>query len=311
MTTRAPAILPGSLQQWRAARRELITASDAAAILGVDPHRGPLAVYAEKVGGVETEETLPMARGRRFEEVIAQEYVEQTRRAVIAQRKWEISIHPDVPWLGATLDRVVASASGAPDPLGDPASEGPLQIKMALGSAAEWKEDPPLGYVIQVQVEIACFRARWGALCALVGAGPLKTHDLKRDDDFMSAALPKLEAFRWAVEHRVPPPADALAGTTSAIRRLWPRDDGETVALTREDLPVVREWERAREREAEAEKAAQLGDNKLRARLGTAAFGALPDGSYLSLKTVEREGYLVQPTRYRTLKRFWPKLLTR
>jgi hypothetical protein len=226
-------------------------------------------------------------------------------------RPWEISIHPNIPWLGATLDRIVVATPAAPDPLGGCCSGGPLQIKMALGSASEWKDEPPLGYVIQVQIEMACCGADWGALCALVGPGPLKVHDLKFAPAFFESALPKLDAFRQCVERREPPAADALPETSNAIRKLWSQDNGGTVALDHAGLNLVRAWERAGQAVANAEKEQKLFENLLRARMGGAAFGMLPDGSYVSLLTTERDGYTVEPTRYRTLRRFWPRLLTR
>lgn len=308
----APAIVPDSEEQWRAIRRELVTASDAAAILGADTHRGPLSVYADKVSGIEQEDRLPMRRGRRFEAAIADEYGEQMRRPVEPLRAFEISLHPDLPWLGATLDRLTLGTLQAPDPFGGCDTRGPLQIKMAIGSASEWsEEDPPLRFVIQVQIEMACYGARWGSLCALTGPGPLKVHDLERDDAFLAEAIPRLEEFRDRVRRREPPPADALPETARALSRLWPADDGSTVLLDRAALDTVNRWEAAQAREQKAAAEAAAATNELHRRLGPAAFGSLPDGSYLSLKTTRRGGYTVKPARYRTLRHFWPRLLRR
>jgi len=47
-----PAILASERDRWLARRRELVTASDVPAILGEDPHRGPLAVWAAKIGAI-------------------------------------------------------------------------------------------------------------------------------------------------------------------------------------------------------------------------------------------------------------------
>ena len=287
-----------------------MTASDCAAIIGEDPRRGPLAVWASKVGDVEAVETRPMVRGRRFEGAIADEYGDQTGRPVGSLPEYEITRHPDIPWLGATLDRVTRGTVAAPDPLGETAatSDAPLQIKMAIGSAAEWKDEPPLGYVVQVQVEMACYGAPWGALAALVGPGPLATVDFVRDDTFLAALVPQLERFRWHVEKRIPPEADGKPGTSAAVRLLWSGEDGSTVPLDAAALDLTTRWEQAKDRVEAAGETAEEIENKLRARIGGASFGALPDGRFLTLRLTERKGYTVGPTKFRALRVMRPRI---
>ena len=301
----APAILDPRAA-WLARRRELVTASDAASILGAG-RRSPFAVWAEKVGEIETEDNVDMARGQRFEGVIADEYALQTGRPVFTPAdEHEITIHPDLPWLGATLDRRTL------DPTMPAArGEGPLQIKMAIGSARDWKDEPPLGYLVQVQIESACSRSLWGALAALVGPGPLKVVDLERDDAFLRVAIPRLEEFHWRVVNRRPPEADGSASTTAALKALYGAEDGGTVELDAAALADVEAWE-AHDIlvQAEAEQA-EAARNRLRARLGGASFGRLPDGTFLSLNVTKRRGYTpapVAPTTYRTLRRVFPRM---
>ncbi len=313
----APAIVRNPREQWLQARRELVTASDVAAIIGEDPRRGALAVYAAKVGDVETAETVAMRRGRRFEAAIADDYADQTGRPVSSLGEYEITRHPDIPWLGATLDRLTGGSPSTPGPSGETVLESrmgrvvgtvPLQIKMAIGSAREWKDEPPLHYVVQVQTEMACYGAAWGALAALVGPGPLAAVDLVRDDAFFAALVPQLERFRWHVEKRIPPPADATPGTSKAIRLLWAGEDGATLPLGDEELALVTSWEQAKARVAAAKETSDLIENQLRARLQTASFGALPDGRFLTLKLTKRDGYEVKPTSFRTLRVMSPRI---
>jgi predicted phage-related endonuclease len=309
----APAIVHDARSQWLLARREIIGASDVAAIIGEDPRRGPLAVYAAKVGDIEAVETVPMRRGRRFERAIGEEYGDQTGRAVGPGPEYEIRRHPTIPWLGATLDALTAPSPAMPSPLPDWPERGlvPLQIKMAIGSGSEWKDEPPLGYVVQCQIEAACADVTWSALAGLVGPGPLATFDLVRDDGFFAALVPQLERFRWHVERRVPPEADGKPGTSAAIRRLWAGEDGETVPLDAEAERLVSEWETAGVREAAAKATGDELENRLRARLGSASFGALPDGRFLTLRKTARKGYTVGPTEYRVLRVMRPRLRKR
>ncbi len=299
----APAIVHDEEQQWLLEGREIVTASEAAAIIGADERRGALAVWASKTGGVETIETLPMRRGRRLEAIIVEEYGEQTGRPVEPWPRFKRLRHPTVPFIGATLDATTL--------LG--AITIPLEAKSALGSAREWGDEPPLGYQCQAQLQSQCFGSPAAAIAGLVGPGPLKTYDLDRDDAFFAALLPLLERFMWHVRNHIPPEADGLPGTTAAIRRLWSTADGQTIPLDREALTLTEEWEAAQARGAAAAATAQELENKLRRLLGSASFGALADGTYLALQVTNVRGYTktVKPTSYRRLRRFRPRLRRR
>jgi putative phage-type endonuclease len=307
----APAIL-SPRESWLAARRELVTASDAGAILGVDPRRGPLAVYAEKVGGLEVEDSAPMKWGRRLEDAIAEGYAEETGRPVEAPPLFEITRHPSIPWLGATLDRRTQGSEKSPAPVPE-SGQAPLQLKaVSEWKRKEWDEEPPLGYQIQVQIEMACAQARWGSLCAFVGiTQPPAWSDLLPNEAFLNRAIPLLEQFRLCVLRGTPPEADGLEGTSEAIRELWSDGNGETVPLDDEALALVKKWEGAKDSGKKAEDLKKETENKLRLRIGAASFGRLPDGSVLTLKKTKRAGYVTEPTEYRVLRRWWPKLLRR
>ena len=315
----APAIVRDRREAWLAERRRLVTASDCAAILGEDARRSPLQVYIEKVHEFEVEETLPMRRGRRLEATIANEYQDQTGRPVASVPEYELLFHPDLEWLAATLDRKTLATEAEPDPFGRvdvgpnavSRAPAPLQIKYALGTPSHWKDEPPLAYAVQVAIETACAGAEWGALCGMVDAGPLRVFDLPRNDAFLEVALPRLEEFHWRVQNKKPPEADGLPGTSEAIKRLWCSEDGTTIPLDRAALEMVEALDQAKLREGGAHQTVEELGNKLRARLGSASFGALPDGTYLDLNEVKTKGHTVKPTKYRVLKRRWPRIRRR
>lgn len=289
-------LLHSPREAWLARRRELVTASDVAAILGADERRSAFSVWASKVGDVPFEDSIDMARGRRFEAVIGEEYAIQTGRPVYPKADpFEIAIHPDYPFIGATLDMQTARDDGG--------ETAPLQIKMAIGSARAWREEPPTGYLVQVQIEIACSCATWGALCALVGPGPLKTVDLERDDAFLAVALPKLEEFHWRIQTRTPPEADGSESTTAALRALYRIEDGLTVELGAEAQADADAWDvHSLEVEAELNRM-NAAKNRLRAAIGEATWGRLPDGSYVEWKA--------NKLGQRRLRRFWPSRRSR
>lgn len=243
-----------------------------------------------------------MRRGRRYQSVIAEDYAEQTGRRVEPWPEYVLERHPDIPWLGATLDALTCEPEDA--------RAWPLELKMAIGSGRDWKDDAPLAYQAQAQVQAACIGAPGASLAGLVGPGPLSVHDYELDEEFLAAAIPTLERFWFQhVLTKTPPPADAKPGTSAAVRRLWPRDDGTTIALgDTELLDLVAEWEEAKQVIKDAKEQADARENELRARIGDATYGALADGSLLKLATVRRKGHTVEPTTYRTLRHERPRL---
>ncbi len=306
----APAIVHSAREQWLAERQKGVGASELAAILGVDPRRGPLSVYAEKVAGrLSEEEESWLAFGRDVEGAIAKGYEHKTGRIVRDLGAYEIVRHPSLPILGATLDRRQDGSARYPTPAGA-SGEGALELKaVGFHKAHEWAEDPPLFFVVQLQAQMGCAVLEWGSLGALFGgisiADPV---DLVPNAPFMDAALAAVERFWWHVDNRVPPGADAKPETREAIRRLWPKDDGETVPLDTTALDLVAKWENLKLARDTAKDAAEGLENQLRALIGAASFASLPDGSLLSLTMTERAGYTVAPTSYRTLRHKTPRI---
>lgn len=296
--------------EWLAVRREGIGASEWAAILGVDPRKGPLAVYAEKLG-YQQEDAMVLRRGRRLEPVIADEYATETGRPVVNPGAHSVARSSLLPYLTATLDRLTAGSTKTPGPVPDPALV-PLELKALLGPhyRSEWEDDgSPVWYEIQLQAQMFVTGAEWGSLGGLVGLSePIAVRDHRRNDAFISAALPRLEEFWLRVQRRQPPPADGLPGTTEAVRKLWGRENGQTVALEPGALALVEAWERASLGKARAIQERDRLDNDIRALLGNATFGALADGSFVTLRTVEKAEHIVHATKYRQVRRYWPKL---
>lgn len=287
----APEVLTRA--EWLAKRRELITASDVAAILGEDVFgRSQLSVYAEKVEGVELVPTVRMRRGIRLEPYIAGEYAEVTGRPVFGAGELALVVHPSIPWLAATLDRRTEGSelSPAPATLEMPGRivQVPLELKavLDLGHAREWEgEAAPIGYEIQLQVQCQCTATSWGSLAGFVPhVDELAVRDRLRDDAFFAAALPVLEEFHERLVQRRPPEADDSPASARAVRLLWGRGDGETVALDQDALDKADAWEAATGGRLSTERLERELDTKLRQRLGGATFGALPDGSYIELR---------------------------
>ena len=302
----SPAIIHTDREQWLMRRREGVGASEVAAILGFDPSRDALSVYAEKIGVLEVEETPLMRWGKRVEDAIAEGYAEETGRLVTNPGAFEIARHPDLPILGATLDRETEGCERSPAPA---KGKGALEIKAVNAFAAsEWKEEPPLHNQIQLQIQIGCKGLAWGSLSALIGGLKIAWQDIARNQAFLDFALPEIESFWLCVKRREPPVVkEAKAATWDAIKALYPSDNGLGVVLPEDALGIVTEWEQYRAVRLESAKREDNAKAQLLQLIGPAASGLLPDGRALTLKTSSRDGYTVQPTTFRTLRLVKPK----
>jgi putative phage-type endonuclease len=302
----APAIVKSPREQWLARRREGVGASEVAAILGFDPTRDALSVYAEKIGVLESEENFLSKWGKRVEDAIAEGYAEETGRVVLNPGEFEIAKHPDLPILGATLDRETYGTDRTPAPA---AGKGSLEIKAVNAfAAAEWKEEPPLKHQIQLQIQIACKGMTWGSLCALIGGLKISWQDIARNQPFLDHALREVEIFWRCVQRREPPIVkEAKDATWDAIKALYPSDNGLGIVLPVEAIDIVKEWREYAAVRLEAGKREDNAKVQLQQLMGEATAGLLVDGSSLTFKASSREGYTVAPTTYRTLRHLKPK----
>lgn len=288
-----------SREEWLEERKNHIGASDVAAILGAHPARGPLSVYEAKVHGYCQDDNKWMKFGRDVEGAIANLYADETGREVRDLGATKIEYSLPFPFMGATLDRITwkDSSDGGLDP-------APLELKHVgdFSRPDQWIENPPIHYQIQLQAQMACLGSQWGSLAGMFPGYQLAYKDIKRNDEFLEAAYPELEDFWRCVVDKTPPPVESHRDL-DVVKRLYPSSSGETVALDNEIFDLACDWEFCNGAKKSAEKDAKELEAKLRAAMGDATWGALPDGTFLKLGTVKRKGYSVDPCEFRQLAR--------
>lgn len=147
-------------EQWLALRRQDLTASDIAAVNGVDPYKSALSVFSEKRGLVTVTETSIMRRGRWLESAAECAIVE-------THPHWRV-INPHVYLrdpeirLGCTPDRLAEDEE-------HPGSLINLQIKSVSKPTFErWNNQVPLNYMLQTAAEGMLTNAATSYLCAFV-----------------------------------------------------------------------------------------------------------------------------------------------
>ena len=214
---------------WLARRRTCITASDAAAIIGLHPYRTRFDVWAHKQGITpDTPDNEFMYWGRELEDVIARRYAADTGR-VLRRHDYEVVVHPVHSWLGGTPDRTI------------PAVPAGLEIKTAgYRSAERWGDAGdgtiPEEYTVQCAVYMACTGYEAWDLAVLIGGQDYRVYNLHRDAELEAMIIDECARFRtdYVVTNR-PPTPDASAGCAAWLATRYPSNAEPPLVATPED----------------------------------------------------------------------------
>lgn len=289
-------------EEWLAARRNSIGASDTPTIMGESAYKGAtlLKLYADKVGDLAPEKDQPesMEWGHRLEPMIALKFADVTGYKCDDPGEFTIFREPGTPFMHATPDTMIFDSTG--EHLG----KGVLQIK-APGAhfLSKWIEGPPLGVDIQIQAEMHSCGASWGAVAALIGGQSFRYKTLERNQPFIDELVKRCRAF-WD-EHIIPQvPPEAEAGDLALLGRMFPdHKAGVTVECTDEMMRHVTEFDIiAAELKREAS-ALAYHEARLKKFMEHAETLLLEDGSAFTWKKTPRKGHVVKASNPRVFKR--------
>ncbi len=160
--------------EWYAARKGKLTASLAAAVLGLDPYTGPLAAFNRITKGTPQEDNKHMAWGREFEGPAREDYEVMSGHLVTETGFWTC---PSLEWLGASPDGLIDA-------------DGLVEIKCP----SVIPEQIPIHHEVQMRVQLACTEREWCDYFAWSQNGNLCRRVL-RDDNKERVLLKKLEDF--------------------------------------------------------------------------------------------------------------------
>lgn len=287
--------------EWLLERKRGIGASEAAAILGLNPWCSALDLYLQKKGLSEVQENLAMRVGTILEPLICDEFTRQTEYQLKDHGQYTIYQHENIPFLRCTLDREILPKNG----------EGPGALEVKSTSAfnkSAWQDDEgepeaPLHYRVQNQLQMAVMGWSWGSIAALIGNHEFLHVRQEINPEFIDHLVEKCSEFWDRVQKGIPPEPDGSEACAQALKKLYPQEDYEVVELPPESL----EWHTSLTiikqdiKSLESEK--RLFENKFRAAIGEAAIGKIPgSGIQYSLKTTQKAEYTCPATSYRTLR---------
>lgn len=303
-------------------RRSGLGSSDAATIVGLNPWKGALQLWAEKRGLIESDAMGEAAYwGTRLEPVLLEEYARRTGRIVVGRNElgelwpwgWggrqfcgydiepdgllDTLRHPDHAWMMCHLDGLAYEIHGDEARLA-----AIIEAKTASAyRSGDWGADGsdaiPHEYMVQVQWAAEIVRATLGRPVpidspTLIGGQAFRLFSGIPHDPEIAAMLIREGAEFWRrVQDDDPPPADPDERGLDALARLFPQhDDAEEIVVTpgSGDELLLEELIAARQDKADAEARCEAAEVAVKERMKTAAALIGPRGK-VTWKTQTRK----------------------
>lgn len=196
-----------SRDEWVSLRRSYLGASDASAVLGMNPWKSPVDVFLEKTGrATNNADSIDMWLGREIEPVIAKLFEQES--GMKCRQDFKIRCHPKYDYLRTNLDRVVQSA--------------PLEMKMM----AKYTDIPP-HYYTQIMFQAMVTDAPHVYFAVLSTSTPRSFywHKFMRDDDLIEEMRSECVNFweTYITGDEIPDPL-----TARDAKGLYPDPDPES-----------------------------------------------------------------------------------
>ncbi len=192
---------------WLKLRNSGLGGSDASVILGVNPWKSRLALWAEKTGSIPPEDLSGNQRvywGQRNEANIAEWFMEQTGKRVIRRGMMQSTEHP---WMLASVDREVVGEKAG------------LEIKTAgVDQAKYWKDDDiPDAYYLQCQWYMAVTGYDLWYIAVLIGGNEARWTEVERNQEQIDILIKEGEAFWKLVQDKTAPLPDGSKSAGEAL----------------------------------------------------------------------------------------------
>ena len=209
-------------EDWVALRQSYIGASDASAVLGINPWKSPVDVYLEKTGKVDNGgDSIDMWLGREIEPLIAKLF--EKNSGLKCRQDFKIRCHPDFDYLRTNLDRTVGSS--------------PLEIKMMSRF-----DEIPHHYYVQIMFQAMVTNAPHIYFAVLSTSIPrsFNWYKYKRDDDLIADIKRECVHF-WEtyVKGDQMPPPETERDAKSLYPIHEPEKEYEADATIRDDILLI------------------------------------------------------------------------
>ena len=249
----------------KAEREASLGSSDAPIVAGVSPYKSPLELYYQLHGELPRytdEETQAQRIGSKLEPMIAELAAEDLGYKI---RRCPTRRHPKHPFMVANLDFEIVGGIKGP---------GVLEIKNR--GASKPFESLPDDIALQVAQQMAVTNREWAIVAVLFGFGTLKTYEVQRDKE-LEEYLIELEArFMLRVQRGEPPDHTWTPETVGILKKLYPTDSGQTIALPDNAIAYISQFRQAKDDMDQAEEQKAEAEGWLKERMQQATTATAP-----------------------------------
>jgi len=258
-----------SEERWLGERKLGVSATDIAAISGLNPYKTIYDVFLEKLDLVEPTPNNPRMRwGRRMEEVLAEDYERMTGYHTF---KVGLLRNPDFSLVIGTPDRLVIDPE---DPPKDGRPTKGLEVKTAgIRQKDRWGEpgtdNVPEEYLCQCLWYMAVTGLdEWDLIVSIAGTEPV-IYTINRNDALIEELKRRAEAF-WDtnVMAKEPPEVDESESAKEMLNRLYQTADLDMIESDENIDKLVAALERQRQLREIAESNERYLQNRIKALIG-------------------------------------------
>lgn len=250
---------------WLQERKNIITATDAAKILGFSKFGSPISVYMDKLGlGQPVEVTEAMEAGNRFERPILEWYADREGvEKLVFGEPYTLTISPTHPLIGASLDTQALKTSVL----------YPVDAKNIgydRGGYGEPGTDQiPLYYASQLIIQMHVTEAPHADLAVVFGGQKLLTYRLHRNLTLEHEIVGRCMDF-WHnhIVTETPPEVDGSVQYTEYLQQLVKQTSERTIAATSEMHGVAMRLQNVKEDLERLEAEETLYKNQMRSWIG-------------------------------------------
>lgn len=250
-----------SRKEWLELRRKGIGGSDAAGILGLNPHSSPLAVWVDKTGAgsEEEEENEFIWLGNVLEEHVARRYASESGLQIV--RMNQMLQHPEHTFMLANIDRRVKGKR--------------IGVEIKTTQSRKWDfeggEIAPWYYAQCMHYLAVTGWEKWILVVLVIGKGMYTFEILPNQEEIDALIHAEGEFWNNHVLANKPPEVDGTEASEGILKTRYPKSNGESCVLDCES--DITEFMSIDEKIKELEKQRDLHKQRIMERMGEAERG--------------------------------------